>query len=91
MFSYTGRYKTTTNIGQYKTNLLIKFQYNIFRSIYAAIYVIFHDFRLGFILARIILWSLNDQNIETYILSLYKSICPLGILYTFLCEPFSLF
>ena len=35
MFSYIGRYKTITYIGQYKPTSLKSFQYYIYRSIYA--------------------------------------------------------
>ena len=80
MFSYIGRYKTITYIGQYKPTSLKSFQYYIYRSIYAdKRHISIHIcniswFKLGAYIGPIYIRSYNDRYIKTYILPEYVSI-----------------
>ena len=79
MFSYIGRYKTITYIGQYKPTSLKSFQYYIYRSIYAdKRHISIHIcniswFKLGAYIGPIYIRSYNDRYIKTYILPIYDS------------------
>ena len=80
MFSYIGRYKTITYIGQYKPTSLKSFQYYIYRSIYAdKRHISIHIcniswFKLGAYIGPIYIRSYNDRYIKTYILPKYVNI-----------------